>query len=136
MLGGSGGMPPPPPQKIFCKMDALRRVFLHSGVILDTYIAERKILVSLFYCTTVQQHKRSHRVNPCPLNLELQRSFSYCYILLHHHSCVSCAVGLGNVALPQLQTTVLSRVLPCRQCYSILVDLARAPWPQDITVCI
>ena len=40
MLGGSGGMPP---QKIFCKMDALRRVFLHSGAILGTYIAERKI---------------------------------------------------------------------------------------------
>ena len=33
-------------------------------------------------------------------------------VLLHHHSCMSCAVGLGNIALPQLQTTVLSRVLP------------------------
>ena len=39
MLGESGGMPP---QKIFCKMDALRRVFLHSGAILGAYIAEQK----------------------------------------------------------------------------------------------
>ena len=53
MLGGSGGMPP---QKIFCKMDALRRVFLHSGAILGTYIAERKILVSLLYCTITTVH--------------------------------------------------------------------------------
>ena len=45
---GSGGMSP---QKIFCKMDALRRVILHSGAILGTYIAEGKILVSLLYCT-------------------------------------------------------------------------------------
>ena len=53
MLGGSGGMPP---QKFFCKMDALRRVFLHSGAILGTYIAERKILVSLLYCTITTVH--------------------------------------------------------------------------------
>ena len=39
MLGESGGMPP---QKIFCKMDALRRVFLHSGAILGAHIAEQK----------------------------------------------------------------------------------------------
>ena len=124
-------------------MDALRRVFVHSGAILGTYIAERKILVSLLYCTITTVHAvastNAHVSESLPiaLNLELQRSFSYCDILLHHHSCMSCAVGLGNIALPQLQTTVLSRVLPCTQCYlSILVDLARAPWPQDITVCI
>ena len=45
MLGGVWGHAPP--ENIFCKMDALRRVFLHSGAILGTYIAERKILVSL-----------------------------------------------------------------------------------------
>ena len=38
-------------KKIFCKMDSLRRVFLHSGAILDAYIAEERILVSLLYCT-------------------------------------------------------------------------------------
>ena len=77
MLGGSGGMPSP---ENVCKMDALRRVFLHSGATLGAYIAEGRILVSLLYCTITTVAQMLIWVNPCPLNLELQRSFSYCYI--------------------------------------------------------
>ena len=47
MLGGSGGMPP---QKTFCEMDALRRVFMHSGAILGAYIAEGRISELLLQC--------------------------------------------------------------------------------------
>ena len=75
MLGGSEGMPP---QKNFCEMDALRRVFVHSGAILGTYIAEGRILVSLLYCTVTTVAQTLTWLNPCPLNLELQISFPYC----------------------------------------------------------
>ena len=79
MLGGSGGMPL---QKNFCEMDALRRVFMHSGAILGAYIAEGRILVSLLYCTITTVEQMLTWVNPCPLNLELQISFPHhdCYI--------------------------------------------------------
>ena len=74
MLGVSGGMPP---QKNFCEMDALRRVFMYSGAILGAYIAiaEGRILVSLLYCTITTVAQTLTWVNPCPLNLELQISF-------------------------------------------------------------
>ena len=73
MLGGSGGMPPPPEH--FCEMDALKRVFVHSGAILGAYVAEGRILVSLLYCTITTVAQMLTWVNPCPLNLELQISF-------------------------------------------------------------
>ena len=72
MLGGSEGMHP---QKKFCEMDALRRVFMHSGGILCAYVAEGRILVSLLYCTITTVAQTLTWVNPCPLNLELQISF-------------------------------------------------------------
>ena len=72
VVGGSGGMPP---HKNFCEMDALRRVFMHSGAILGTYIAEGRILVSLLYCTFTTVAQTLTWVNPCPLNLELQILF-------------------------------------------------------------
>ena len=61
-------------------LDALRRVFLHSGAILGSYVAEGRILVSLLYCAITTVAQMLTWVNPCPLNLELQRSFPYCYI--------------------------------------------------------
>ena len=83
MLRGSGGMHP---QKNFCEIDALRRVFMISGAILGAYIAEGRILVSLLYCTITTVAQTLTWVNPCPLNLELQVSFPSW--LLHTHTNV------------------------------------------------